>query len=237
MGTPRPASKEWLLDVTKALLRRCGPKVLEAREHDPRRFELGEGGLENALREVFLLFDADIHGTVREGAQSSRMGLHPIGMRDDEVLFTWRGAGEPHGADVVLAVVSWWRSESGLRVSDADTERQLCAVMAVMLGFGRVLIGHADDENAVFCLADLCYLLAVRSLARGDGWFAMWRLRRSLPRPARAIYIEGLRGLLRPYGRLAWRVGLPKTDRFGDAARLQIGSHGLRHAPDEEESP
>jgi len=158
-------------------------------------------------------------------------------MRDDEVLFAWRGATAPHGGDVVLAVIAWWRSESGLRVADPDTERQLCAVTAVMLGFGRVLIPHAAEARSVFCMADLCYLLAVRSLARGDGWFTMWRLRRKLPRPARSMYIDALRGLLRPYGRLAWRLGLPKTDRFGDAPRLEIGPHGLRHAPDEEDSP
>lgn len=237
MRTPSTASKEWLLDVTKALLRRCGAQVLDAPTHDPRQFELGAGGLEAALRQVFLRIDGDMHGTVREASPSAPVGLHPIGMREDEVLFAWRGETDPHGADVVLAVMAWWRSESGLRVGDADAERRLCGVTAVMLGFGRVLLPHADDARAPLCTADICYLLAVRSLARKDGWFAMWRLRRRLPRAARPIYIEALRELLRPYGRLAWRVGVPGSDRFGASPRLQIGPHGLRHAPDEEDTP
>ena len=236
MGTAGPVSKEWLLDVTKALLRRCGAQMLETRTHDPRLFEQGEGGLETSLRQAFLLVDGDVRGTVREAGATAPEGLHPIGMRDDEVLFSWRGESQPHGGDVVLAVTAWWRSESGLRVADASVERQLCAVTAVMLGFGRVLVPHASGSRSVLSTEDLCYLLAVRSLARGDGWFAMWRLRRALPRSARAMYIESLRGLLRPYGRLAWRVGLPNTDRFGEAPRLEIGPHGLRHAPDEEDS-
>ena len=233
MRTPSTASKEWLLDVTKALLRRCGAQVLDAPTHDPRQFELGAGGLEAALRQVFLRIDGDMHGTVREASPPPLSGSILSGCARTRCRS--RGAARrPHGADVVLAVMAWWRSESGLRVG-TRTRSDDCAGDRGHVGFWACAVA-ARRRCARPCARQTfvtCWRCA-RSLARTAGCHVA-----TAPPVASRSETDSSRRCASCCGpAVVWPGAWASPGRtVSGRLRLQIGPHGLRHAPDEEDTP